>query len=206
MASFIFDFDGTIADSRDFIIDFIAKEAGRYPLDTVKKHELYGLSVIAVARHLGFKWYQLPKLMLKGRNNMSKIIHHLKPFPGVIEVINKINHEGHQVFIVSSNSVKNIRSFLKHNKIDEEILAVYGGIEVFGKAPIFRNVIKEFNLDINETVCIGDELRDIEAAQSVGLRQVGVTWGFASIEQIRETSPTWIAQMPSELLRILEEI
>ena len=206
MASFIFDFDGTIADSRDYIIDFIAKEAGKYPLNLVKKHELYGLSVIAVARHLGFKWYQLPSLLLKGRSNMGKIIHHLKPFPGVIEVINKINHEGHQVFIVSSNSVKNIRSFLKHYKIDEEILAVYGGIEVFGKAPIFRDVIKEFNLEVNETICIGDELRDIEAAQSVGLKQVGVTWGFASIEQIRETKPTWIAEKPVELLRILEEI
>jgi len=206
MAAFIFDFDGTIADSRDYIIDFIAKEAGAYPLDTLKKHELYGKSVIAIARHLGIRWYQLPKLLIKGRNNMAKIMHHLKPYPGMIEVLKKINHEGHQVIIVSSNSVKNIRSFLKHHKLDEEILAVYGGIEVFGKAPIFRQVINEFALDINQTIIIGDELRDIEAAQSVNLRQVAVTWGFASIEQLRETKPTWIAEQPGMLLKILEEI
>src|ERR1700690_2732009 len=140
MAAFIFDFDGTIADSRDFVIDFIAKEANKYPLTMAERHELYGLSMIGITKRLNYRWWKLPKLLFKGRSNMAKSMKHLKPYDGILEIIKKIHAEGHQVFIVSSNSVANIRSFLKHNKAAEEIMAVYGGIEIFGKAPIIHDL------------------------------------------------------------------
>ncbi|HUA13610.1 MAG TPA: HAD hydrolase-like protein [Candidatus Sulfotelmatobacter sp.] len=205
MATFIFDFDGTIADSRDYIINFIAKEAGKFPLDSPAQHELYGKSVVGIARHLGLKWYQLPGLLVKGRKSMGQMVKHIKPFPGMLEVMKKIKHEGHEIIVVSSNSVENVRKFLHHNKMDNLVLAVYGGVEIFGKAPVFREILNEFNLDAAQVVCIGDELRDIEAAQSVDLKQVAVTWGFASVEQIKELKPSWVVNEPKELLQVLEE-
>lgn len=205
MAVIIFDFDGTIADSRDSIINFLAKEAN-IALTIVERHKLYGLSVINVAKELGFHWWNLPSLLLKGRKQMGMDILHVKPFKGINEVIKKLHAEGHELFIVSSNNIKNIRTFLKYNQLNKHFVEIYGGIEIFGKATIFRQLIKEHNFSKADVYCIGDETRDIEAGQSIGLHTIAVSWGFASMNNLVEAEPMAIANNPEEIITILEEV
>lgn len=206
MAVIIFDFDGTIADSRDYFISFIAEQAGKSPLSLQEKHALYGLSLLKIARRLGYHWWSLPGLFINGRRKMGRVMIHVTPFSGMPSVIKKLHAEGHELFIISSNSVKNIRSFLKHNHIRQYFVEVYGGIEVFGKAPMFRQLIRDHQLDISNLICIGDELRDIEAGQSIGARTIAVTWGFAKPSDLVDLKPTAVANKPEELITIIEEI
>ena len=60
MSAIIFDFDGTISDSRDYFINFIAKEAKRLPLSKEEKQSLEGLPLVAIARKLGHPWWRIP--------------------------------------------------------------------------------------------------------------------------------------------------
>jgi phosphoglycolate phosphatase len=198
MAAIIFDFDGTIADSRDYIINFIAKESGRGELSLEEKHALYGMSILSIARRLGYRWWRLQK--------MAHGIINIKPFDGIVGVIKKLHAEGHELFIVSSNSVITIRSFLKRNHIREQFLEVYGGIEIFGKSPIFRQLIGDHNLNSKQVICIGDELRDIEAGQAAGIATIAVTWGFAGHDNLINLKPTAVAEKPEDIITILEEL
>jgi phosphoglycolate phosphatase len=206
MAAIIFDFDGTIVDSRDYFIEFIAKEANRFPLNKEEEMMLHGLPLMAVARILGFPWWRLPGLYLKGRNKMDRVIIKMKPFAGMSEVIKKLHAEGHELFIVSSNSVRNIRVFLKHHHLQEYFVEIYGGVEIFGKATMFHKLLRDNNLKIDQTISVGDETRDMEAAHSIGMRAVGVTWGFARETDLAGMKPIAIAQQPKQLLSFLEEI
>jgi phosphoglycolate phosphatase-like HAD superfamily hydrolase len=206
MAAFIFDFDGTIADSRDYVIDFIAKESKKYPLTMAERHKLYGHSMLTVTRELGYPFWKLPGLFIKGRSDMTKSMKRLKPYDGILEILRKIHAEGHQIFIVSSNSLPNIKSFLYRQHAIKDIVAIYGGIEIFGKAPVIKDLMEHYNLSPEDIVCIGDETRDIEAAKSIGLRTIAVTWGFASIHDLKAIEPNWITKTPSELMSILEVI
>lgn len=206
MAAIIFDFDGTIADSFDYVSGFLAEEAGAAPLSDQQKKDLRGLSMIAMARKLGHHWWNGPKLFFKGRRRMKQAIKHLDPFDGLLEIIRKLHAEGHELFILSTNSLQNVSHFLHDKKIHKYFLEIYGGAGMFGKAPELKKLLKEQNIELVQAVYVGDELRDVQAAQSIGLRAIAVTWGFASRDNLKAQKPTAMADTPAELLRILEEL
>lgn len=206
MATIIFDFDGTIADSFDYVANFLAEEAGIEQLSVEQRNNLKGHSMIAMARQLGFRWWQAPWLFFKGRSEMRKTIKRLNTFAGMPELIRKLHAEGHELFVLSTNSVRNVRFFLHRHKMYKHFLQIYGGVGVFGKGPALRQLLRDQNLDIEQAVYVGDELRDVEAAQSIGLRAIAVSWGFADRQNLKDAKPTGLADTPAELLRILEEI
>jgi phosphoglycolate phosphatase-like HAD superfamily hydrolase len=206
MSVIIFDFDGTIVDSRDYFIKFIAGEAKKLPLSKEDEEKLLGLPLAAVARTLGIPWWRLPRLYFNGRKRMDAVIRQLKPFDDMEEVIRKLHAEGHELFIISSNSVRNIRIFLKRYNLREYFVEIYGGIEVFGKASMFHQLFRENNIKAKQVIGVGDETRDLEAANSVGIRTIAVTWGFARLKDLEKLKPTAIAYEPNDILKILEEL
>ena len=54
MKTVIFDFDGTIADSFDFVLNFLVKAANKPPIENPKLRAAYrNVSMVAIARELG---------------------------------------------------------------------------------------------------------------------------------------------------------
>ena len=45
---------------------------------------------------------------------MNQAMGQVKPFDGMPEVIRKLHAEGHELFIVTNNTVPNIHKFLHH--------------------------------------------------------------------------------------------
>jgi phosphoglycolate phosphatase len=205
VAAIIFDFDGTIADSFGYIIGFLSEDSG-VSLSDAQKQELRGRSMVALARHFGYHWWRMPSLFFKGRRKMAMSVNHVKPFEGITEIIEKLHVEGHELFIVSSNTVKNIHDFLHTHELHTYFLEVYGGAGLFGKAPALRKLLKEQQLDPKDAIYIGDELRDVQAAQHIDLRVIAVTWGFARPADLENLKPTALAKDPADLMRILEEL
>jgi len=206
MAAIIFDMDGTIADSFDYVAGFMAKEAGIKELSSEQKQSLRNMSMSGMARHLGYHWWDAPKLFFKGRRRMHQAIKNLDSFDGMPQLIRKLNAEGHELFVLSTNSTRNINHFLRQEKIHKYFLQIYGGVGIFSKASALRQLLKGQKIEIDQAVYVGDEIRDVEAAQSIGLRAVAVSWGFANRNNLEALKPTGLADTPDELMRILEEI
>jgi phosphoglycolate phosphatase len=206
MAAIIFDFDGTLADSFDYVADFLAKEAGINKLSDEQRHELRGLSINGMVRRLGYHWWDAPRLYFKGQRRMRHAIRHLDSFEGMTQLLSKLHAEGHELFILSTNSLRNIRHFLHVKKIHKCFLEIYGSVGMFGKSPALRQLLKEQNLDAKQVFYVCDEQRDIEAARAAGIRSVAVSWGFADKDELKAAKPTAMADTPAELMRILEEV
>lgn len=206
MAAIIFDFDGTIADSFDYVAGFLARQAGIEKLSATQKNMLKNLSMVGMARRLGFGWWRLPWLFFKGRREMRKTAHLLNSFQGIPNLIKKLHAEGHELFVLSSNIRHNINSFLKSQELSSYFVETYGGIGLFSKTPALRRLLREQNIEIKDAIYIGDELRDIEAASAMNLRIVAVSWGFASRKNLEASKPTVLVDSVDELMRVLEEI
>lgn len=206
MAAVIFDFDGTIANSFDFITDFLVAEAKLETISPEQRAGLKHMSMLAMARTLGHSYWKLPGLFYRGRRTMAVSINHVEPFTGMPEVIRKLKAEGHELFIVSSNTVRNVHDFLHKHDLHTNFLEIYGGVGLFGKAPALRRLLREQNFEAKDCFYIGDELRDVEAAKSVKIRSLAVTWGFARIKDLQALKPTRLVDEPAHIISALEEL
>lgn len=202
----IFDFDGTIADSFDYVADFLIKEARPEDAKRVKKDELRNLSMLAMARKLGFSNFRLPLLYLRGKRRMHQSVGKLKAYDGILQLIDELQAGKYQIFILSSNNKRNINAFLKHNNLSNHFTRIYGGVGVFGKAPAIRRLLLSYKIPRNRAVYIGDELRDIEAAHYLKMPVIAVKWGFARNEDLVRAKPTYLIDKPSELLKYIKKI
>ena len=54
-----------------------------------------------------------------------------------------------------------------------------------------------------DVVYVGDSGVDMRTATAAGMRPVGVSWGFRSVEELRETGATAIIDHPGQLLDLL---
>ena len=52
-----------------------------------------------------------------------------------------------------------------------------------------------------ETIAIGDEARDIEAAAAVGVASGAVAWGYADADFLRGRSPTILFERMDDIVR-----
>lgn len=202
----IFDMDGTLADSFDYVSDFMARQAGIMMLDDKQKDKLRHLSMTEMARALGFKWWHAPLLYFRGRRRMQHSIKNLNAFKGIPELVKKLHGEGHQLFVLSNNSTRNVRRFLHEQKMDHYFKGLYGGTNFFGKAPALRRLFKKQNVKVEEAVYIGDEVRDVLGAKAVSLRIIAVSWGFANREHLKSMNPNKLVDTTDELRRELGKL
>jgi len=207
MAVIIFDFDGTIADSFNVIIDVFEHITKRpEKLTEEQMAELRGYPLEIVAERLHIPWWRLPFLLAKGRRMMGKRMEEIPVFEGMGRVIDRLHAEGHELFVVSSNSRRNVSKFLKHHHLNKYFVEVRGNAGLLGKARILRRLVRANNFSVGDCLYIGDETRDIVAAKAVGMRMVAVSWGFANADFLESMHPTAMAHEPGDIIKVLEEL
>lgn len=207
MATIIFDFDGTIADSFDYVAGFLERHVRRgHPLTHDEKQALRGMTMKQMALHLGSPWWYLPILFIIGRWSMGKAIYNVPIFAGMSRVIDHLHAEGHTLMIVSSNNNRNIKRSLKQHHLYKYFTDIYGNAAFFGKKRAIKSVLWRNSIEADDAVYIGDEARDITAAKAAGIRIISASWGFDQADILASHSPTAIAYKPEDILRILEEL
>jgi HAD superfamily hydrolase (TIGR01549 family) len=201
----IFDFDGTICDSFDLTVKIANEYLVRFKKAKIdpKKFRKIGIEEI-------IKDYKLNKLQVliyiyKGRQEISKHIHEFKAFPGLIPVLKKLQ-KTNTLGIVSSNSKRNIEKFLKLNGMADIFKFVYSSSTLFQKHKKISSAMKKYNLNKKETIYIGDELRDTQAAKKIDLKAIAVSWGFADKNLLKSANPDFLIEKPEELLKVEKQL
>jgi phosphoglycolate phosphatase len=202
MADIIFDFDGTIANTFDYAVGFLSREAG-VELNKEQKAAMHGLSMARIARKVGLPWHRLPRLFFKGRHEMSPAMKNIEPFDGMADIVKELRTRRHRLFILSTNTTRNINKFLRHHDLEKSFVHVYGGVGMFGKAPALRRLLREQHIGTGKAVYVGDETRDVMAARSLGVRVIAVTWGFAREADLKADGADGLARRPRDLLRLI---
>ena len=205
MNTVIFDFDGTLADSLNVIVEIFQDMTGKAA--GMPKSELLQLRhspIPIVAKRLGVPLWKVPFLLWRGRRMMQKRIDEVVLYRGLDQVIKHLHTEGYRLLVLSSNSTHNVRAFLRRNKLDTYFTHMYGGVGLFSKASALRKVMARNRVHVQDCIYIGDETRDIEACQSIGLRVIAVEWGFADPKFLEKHNPTALVKTPAELLPAIQ--
>ena len=183
----MFDFDGTLADSVGWLIGALAAVSGRYglePFDPDTLDELRGLDTGAIMARLGLPLWKVPALAREMRRRMHEDIDSIALFAGVPALLNDLHAAGVGIAIVTSNSEENVRRVLG-NELAARIDAFECGVSIFGKKPKLAAAMKRCGSTPTESIYIGDELRDADAAAALGIDFLGVGWGVATPEALQ---------------------
>ncbi len=201
MANILFDFDGTLADTFYLAVGVFRKLAppGRVT-DDAEVERLRGLSAREVVKVLGVSWWRLPRLLYQGRKEITLHIHEVQTFAGMDEVLKALHDDGHKLYVLSSNSTKNIRVFLRTHNLEQYFDGVWGDQGIFTKAAAIKKTMRKEMLNPQDCYYVGDEVRDIEAARRAGIRPISVTWGYNNRMSLEMAEPDILVDTPEMLL------
>ncbi len=204
---FIFDFDGTLADSRMTLVKIANELADEFGYEQVTEDEIIRLSNLSsrdVILQSPIPAYKIPFLLRRIKKELNQYIANLQPFMGIKEALTNLKQQGFNLGIVTSNMEENVLNFLKNNELEYYFDFVYSANTLFGKNKIINKLIKKRQLLIDEIVYVGDETRDIEAAKKSKIKVAAVTWGFNSADVLAQHQPDFLIDKPQQLSEIFQ--
>lgn len=199
----VFDFDGTLADSFDVMLQIyndLAETRGMRPVTEADWIELRKGTIANGLKWTGAKPFQLPGLLAQGLKLVEKRTADIKLFPAMIPVIHTLAEQGNQLFVLSTNSQVVIREVLNKHGIGSEV-EVLKSSRVFGKAAALKKLIRAHKLNPENVWMVGDEVRDMLAAKRAGVHPVGVNWGFQPGETLEALGGIKLVKTPADILK-----
>jgi phosphoglycolate phosphatase len=152
-----------------------------------------------IVRYLGVPAWKTPFIAARMRKQAAQAASRLKLFKDVPSLLWELKARGVTLAVVSSNSEAVVRRVLGPQLaglIDHYACSA----SIFGKAAKFRSVMRRAGVRRSETLCVGDEVRDIEAARKAGLPAAAVAWGYATREILAAQKPEHLFERPADIL------
>jgi phosphoglycolate phosphatase len=197
----IFDFDGTLADSFPYFLSIANVLADKYEYPRLEESQietLRGMDPSQLIKLSGLPKWKIAQVAGSAMKLMQENIHKIVLFPGMETVLQRLSELGATLALVSSNSCENVRKVLGPEN-SARISHFECGVALLGKAAKFRKILRASRIPAGETISIGDEIRDIEAARKVRIACGAVAWGYANPQAL-------IARSPDEVFSHFDEI
>lgn len=209
----IFDFDGTLADTKENIIltfQMTMKELGVEIKSRQECAATIGLTLEDAFKVLYPGMAAEKYILLRDtyrrifKENRKILVPGL--FPEVMETLEELRRRGYLMSIASSRQSPSLQSFLEDMKIAHLFEYVVGGDNVEHPKPApdaVLQILRHYNLSAEEAFVVGDMPFDINMATNAGVKSCGVTWGNADAAQLKESGANYIIDKMSQLLEIL---
>ncbi|HEY5814694.1 MAG TPA: HAD-IA family hydrolase, partial [Terrimicrobiaceae bacterium] len=201
----VFDFDGTIADTFDagvVILNKLAEEFGFRPLHPTDMEKARDMRTRQLVKFLGIPTRKMSRIARRGSEELHSCIHSIQPLPGMPEALRELHALGYSLGILTSNTELNVQIFLRSHGL-EIFDFVRCSSKLLGKARLIRSVIRRERVRAAEMLFVGDETRDIEACQKVGVRIAAVTWGYNSRRSLEAMKPDFVFENAKDLVAFL---
>jgi len=204
----LFDFDGTLADSIHMALNIankLAPEFGMKPLTEEQFDKVRSMSIPKALKYLKIPFYKVPKAVALALVEYRHQVHELEPFPGISQMLIDLKKLNCQLALLSSNTSENVRHFIQLHDLDH-FAWVEGTSGILKKHSSIRKQMKRHQLDKENVIYVGDEIRDVIAAQKCGLRVIAVNWGFHTTDLLSSRDPDYLVTKPEEIVQIVEDL
>jgi phosphoglycolate phosphatase len=207
-----FDWDGTLYDSTRQItraIQAAVREVGgREPSEEAASYVIGMALVPALARAApDVPPEKYPQLAERYRHHYFASQQEISLFDGVLEMLSGLRQRNHWLAVATGKSRRGLDEALAC----VELHGVFDGSrtadETAGKPHprMLHELMREFGVDPERTLMIGDTTHDLEMAQHAGCHSVGVSYGAHDPASFASLRPRFVAHSVSELHRWLVE-
>jgi len=196
----IFDFDGTLADTFRWFTGSVNGAAKKYTFKQIDKNDLEtfrNTDATKLFSMFGVPAWKVPLIAGYMRKRMSENIDAIKLFAGMEAELEHVSKNGAILAVVSSNSRDNIIRTL--GKAAALFNYFECGVSLSGKQAKIKKILRTTGFKPEETILVGDEIRDGEAARKAGVAFGAVAWGYNSFEALKALSPEVVFERVEEM-------
>ena len=212
----IFDFDGTLGDTRRNIVATMQMTINelQLPIRTETACEsTIGLPLAGCFRALypDIQEGLIPRCAETYRRIFNENMQKITPeaFPGVVKTLKTLKEQGFVLTIASSRSHKSLTELTHQMGIADYISYLIGADDVKEAKPKPEPVLKTLDtmqFEADETLVVGDMGVDILMGANAGVKTCGVTWGNGTIEELKEAQADYIIDKMEDLLGIISHV
>jgi phosphoglycolate phosphatase len=183
----IFDLDGTLIDSAPTILDSLAKAfyaCGRTPLVPLVP-TLIGPPLIQILAQL--TGTDAPKVLgpiLEAfKNHYDEVgFRQTTAFPGISSMLGELQRRNHNLYLATNKRIVPTRKIIDLFEWQKRFIAIYAldaySPALSSKSDLLERIILEHELDISETIYVGDRKEDEEASMKNSIDFLMVKWGY----------------------------
>ncbi len=205
----LFDLDGTLTDSGEGIINcaILALEHFGLPIPSRETLRVF----VGPPLHESFIRFGVPADKAEEAVEVyrSRYIPIGKfentPYPGIRELLEKLKAEGHKLYVATSKPEQMSIDILEHFDLAKYFDRICGAsldTSRTDKAAVIA-YLQELTGKQEHTIMVGDTKFDVIGAKKHGIPTIGVSWGYGTVEDLRNAGAAAIAHSMEELYTLL---
>lgn len=211
----IFDLDGTLTDTLDsltYSVNLTLEEMGYPALERSKCRAFVGNgSRVLIEKALKASGDTTLSRIEEGMEVYDRVFdanctYHVTPYDGIVELLQALKEKGMKLTVLSNKPHRQAVHVVEEVFGKEMFDWVQGQQEGIPRKPdpyAAIQIAEKFGVKPEECVYIGDSEVDVATGMAARMKTLGVTWGFRSVEQLKEAGATILLDRP---VQILEEI
>ncbi|WP_343314130.1 HAD-IA family hydrolase [Brucella sp. BE17] len=212
----LFDCDGTLVDSGNFIHRCMAEsfvDAGLAPPEQEQTFSIIGLSLpLAIAQLLGrevdaqVEWltarYKENFVRLRAAPDFAEPL-----YDGILPLLSELGQRDDILLgLVTGKSQRGVRAVFERHGIGQHFLVVRTADDCPSKPhpAMVMECCAEMGVEPDRTIVIGDAIYDMQMARSAGALAAGVSWGYHGRQSLLQAGAHHVLNVPHDLHPLLD--
>ena len=210
----IFDFDGTLGDTRQTIVTTMQMTIKELQLPKRSDSECASTIGLPLVECFRTMFPELQEAQIQHCADTYRRIFYEnmvtitpKAFPDVVKTLATLKEQGFTLTIASSRSHKSLTELTHDMGIAEYISYLIGADDVKDAKPKPEPVLKTLtalHFEASETLVVGDMAVDVLMGTHAEAKTCGVTWGNGTRKELEEAGADYIIDRIDELIEIVK--
>ncbi len=205
MKNVIFDWSGVVRDTVTGQLWIVNKIFEKYNVGKISLEELRENwkqpAALFYQKYLPLGYNEEERSKLFQKLQLDKDCPKATSFFEVVKLIHKCKENGYFLAVVSSDFPETFLPEVKEYELENVFNEIVTDAD--DKLEAVQRIIKEYDLDPQNTFFVGDSNHEIDVAKKVGIRSVAVSWGFTSKQKLGARNPDFLINNVKELANVL---
>lgn len=127
-----------------------------------------------------------------------------EPYPGIGQSLEDMKRAGLRIYLATSKRAMFASRILDHLKFAPYFDGIHGSVPggaLDHKPELLAHVLSEHGLSPAHSLMVGDRRYDISGAHAVGMRGLGVLWGYGTRDELETAGADRLVASPADLVR-----
>lgn len=211
MRLYIFDFDGTLGDSRGLIVKTMMDTFDKMGIERPSTEACIGTiglpldQCFAVSAHLDAEQSEACAEVYRKIFKINNVPGAVQPFPDVVETLKRLHEDGNVLAIASSRRHESLDGLVADFGITNLFTAIVGADDVVNAKPYpepVNLILTRLHFEPQQALVIGDAPYDILMGRNAGTKTCAVTWGNGTREELLAVLPDIMIDHFADVLTI----